>query len=136
MEACILYGFEDNVEYVRILKFSEMPDKDEWVIKIRTCDWNAAKFLADLLEQNRFHEIENQKNADYKLEIFSKLPIKHKCITAQPLLECINIEKYFDGIELVVVGGESDYNARPLDYSWVLDIREQSIRKNISFEFR
>lgn len=80
--------------------------------------------------------IENQKNADCKLGIFCKLPIKHKCITAQPLLEHISIEKYLDNVELVVVGGESDYNARPLDYSWVLDIREQCVRKNVSFEFR
>lgn len=80
--------------------------------------------------------IENQKNADYKLAIFKDLPIKHKCITAQPLLESINIEKYLDDIELVVVGGESDYNARPLDYNWVLDIREQCIRKKVNFEFR
>ncbi|MBQ3010995.1 MAG: DUF5131 family protein [Oscillospiraceae bacterium] len=80
--------------------------------------------------------IENQKNADDKLEIFSRLPIKHKCITAQPLLERIDIERYLDGIELVVVGGESDRNARPLHYDWVLDIREQCIRKNVSFEFR
>ena len=80
--------------------------------------------------------IEDQKNADYKLDIFSKLPIKHKCITAQPLLEKIDIEKYLDDIELVVVGGESDYNARPLNYDWVLDIRNQCIRKKVNFEFR
>lgn len=80
--------------------------------------------------------IENQKNADYKLSIFKELPIKHKCITAQPLLEKIDIEKYLDEIELVVVGGESDVNARPIDYSWVLDIREQCMRKNVDFEFR
>ena len=80
--------------------------------------------------------IENQKNADYKLSIFQDLPIKHKCITAQPLLEKIDIEKYLDTIELVVVGGESDINARPLNYDWVLDIGEQCIRKNVNFEFR
>ena len=28
----------------------------EWIEKIRACDWSAAKFLADLLEQNRFHK--------------------------------------------------------------------------------
>ena len=39
-------------------------------------------------------------------------------------------------VELVVGGGESDTNARPLDYSWVLEIREQCVRKNVSFEFR
>lgn len=80
--------------------------------------------------------IENQKNVDYKLSIFKDLPIKHKCITAQPLLENIDIEKYLDNIELVIVGGESDQNARQLDYAWVLNIREQCIRKNVNFEFR
>ena len=80
--------------------------------------------------------VENQSNADRKLSVFSGLPIKHKCITAQPLIDGIDIEKYLDDIELVVVGGESDKNARPLYYDWVLDIREQCIRKNVSFEFR
>lgn len=80
--------------------------------------------------------VENQKNADYRLKIFKELPIKHKCVTAQPLLERINIEPYLDGVELVVVGGESDYYARSLDYAWVLDLREQCVRKNVSFEFR
>lgn len=80
--------------------------------------------------------IENQKNADKKLSVFQGLPIKHKCITAQPLIERIDIRNYLDDIELVVVGGESDYCARPLDYAWVLDIREQCIQKNVSFEFR
>ena len=81
-------------------------------------------------------DLENQKNADDKLSIFKKLPIRHKCITAQPLIEAIDMEQYLDDIELVVVGGESDTNARPLDYDWVLDIREQCIRRNVSFEFR
>ena len=80
--------------------------------------------------------VENQKNADRKLAVFQKLPIKHKCITAQPLLEGIDIEQYLDGIELVVVGGESDAQARALDYGWVLDIRRQCIKKNVNFEFR
>lgn len=80
--------------------------------------------------------IENQINSDYKLNIFNKLPIKRKYIILQPLIENINIEKYLDGISLVVVGGESDYNARVLDYNWVLNIRNQCIKKNVSFEFR
>lgn len=80
--------------------------------------------------------VENQKNADYRLSIFKDLPIKHKCITAQPLLEEIDIEKYLDDIELVVVGGESDKEARPLDYNRVLKIREECVRKNVNFEFR
>ena len=80
--------------------------------------------------------IENQDNADRKLSAFQTLPIKHKCITAQPLIGPIDLEKYLDHIELVVVGGESDRDARVLDYDWVLNIREQCIRKHVSFEFR
>lgn len=80
--------------------------------------------------------IENQKNVDKKLSVFAKLSIKHKNIVAQPLLEKIDIKQYLDDVELVVVGGESDKNARVLDYEWVLNIREQCVRKNVSFEFR
>lgn len=80
--------------------------------------------------------VENQARADERLALFSKLPIRHKDITCQPLIERIDIRKYLDGIELVVVGGESDRDARPLDYSWVLDIREQCAEAGVHFQFR
>ena len=80
--------------------------------------------------------IENQEMADYRLSIFDSLPIKHKNIICQPLIEKIDIEKHLKGIELVVVGGEADINARPLNYDWVLFIREQCIKKGVKFEFR
>ena len=80
--------------------------------------------------------VENQITADYRLSILENLPIKHKCITAQPLLENLNIEKYLKNIDLVVVGGESDYNARNFDYDWVLNIRKQCQNTNTNFEFR
>lgn len=80
--------------------------------------------------------VENQDRADFRLSIFKKLPIKHKNIICQPLIEDINLAPYLDGIELVVVGGESDRNARPLDYAWVLKIREQCVEKKVHFQFR
>ena len=36
----------------------------------------------------------------------------------------------------MVVGGESDRQARALDYDWVLDLRGQCIRQDVRFEFR
>lgn len=80
--------------------------------------------------------IENQDRADFRLKIFSSLPIKHKNIICQPLIEEINIAKYLDNVELVIVGGESDKNARPLNYKWVLSIREQCLSNNTKFHFR
>lgn len=80
--------------------------------------------------------VENQDRADFRLPIFNELPIKHRCITAQPLITDLDIGKYLSGTELVEVGGESDREARPLDYDWVLHIRQQCIDKNVSFVFR
>lgn len=80
--------------------------------------------------------IENQETADYRLSILDKLPIPHKNIICQPLIEKIDISKHLNGVELVVVGGESDREARPLDYEWVLSIREQCIKQNVPFQFR
>jgi protein gp37 len=80
--------------------------------------------------------IENQKIANYRLNIFDNLPIKHRNIIAQPLLGPIDLSNHLTNIELVVVGGESDYNGRILNYDWVLDIREQCIKENVSFNFR
>ena len=80
--------------------------------------------------------IENQETANERLSIFDKLPIKHKNIIAQPLIGKINIEKRLKGVELVLVGGEQDKDARPLFYDWVIDVKEQCIRHNVEFQFR
>ena len=80
--------------------------------------------------------VENQDRADYRLSIFNELPIRHKNIICQPLIEEIDISAYLNHVELVVVGGESDRKARPLDYAWVLSIREQCIARKVHFEFR
>lgn len=80
--------------------------------------------------------IENQQTADEKLAIFQELPIKHKRILAQPLLERVDIRPYLADIEGVSVGGEADYAGRPLDFDWVLDIRKQCVHKKVNFEFR
>lgn len=80
--------------------------------------------------------VENQAAADKRLALFAGMPVKHKNIICQPLIEQITIELYLDEIELVVVGGESDRNARSLDYEWVLDLREQCRRSGCHFEFR
>lgn len=80
--------------------------------------------------------VENQAAADSRLSLFRDMPIRHKNIICQPLIERVHIAPYLEGIELVVVGGESDRDARALDYDWVLSIREQCIERNTAFQFR
>lgn len=80
--------------------------------------------------------VENQAMADYRLELFVSFPIKHRNVICQPLIEELIIDKYLEGVEAVVVGGESDKYARPLNYDWVLSLRAQCIAKGVRFEFR
>ena len=80
--------------------------------------------------------IENQRQADLRLPIYTRLPIQHKCILLEPLLEKVDVRKYLDSIEELVVGGESGPEARPCDYAWVLDLRDQAMEKGINFTFK
>ena len=56
--------------------------------------------------------IENQDRAYFRLEIFSLLPIKHKVIICQPIIDRIDIGKYLKDVEVAVAGCESEYNGR------------------------
>jgi len=80
--------------------------------------------------------VENQDRTDYRLPIFNKLPIKHKMIICEPLLENIDLSPYLTNIEKVVVGGESGPNARVCNYDWVLNIRDACIKQKVSFYFK
>ena len=81
---------------------------------------------------------ENQNMADHRQPIFLKLPIKHREIISEPMLEEINIEKYLATglIEHVSCGGESGTNARPCDLRWIQEVRRQCIRCSVPFTFR
>lgn len=81
--------------------------------------------------------VENQDRADYRLPIFRDAPIKHKMIVCEPLLGKIDLSNYLGSwVKQVTVGGESGRDARPCNYDWILDIRQQCIDKDIPFQFR
>ena len=80
--------------------------------------------------------VENQPLADYRLPLFLSYPIKRRFVACSPLLESINLSAYLNGIEHVTVSGESGRDARVCDYGWVLDIREQCVKANVTFWFK
>ena len=82
--------------------------------------------------------VENQDMANYRLPIFRVAPIKHKRIICEPLLERIDLAPYDIGkwVEQVVVGGESGAGARPCGFEWVVELREECVRQNVSFWFK
>ncbi len=81
---------------------------------------------------------ENQQTADYRLPIFLDLPIKHRQIIHEPMLEEIHIERYLASgkIDGVVCGGESGADARICDYDWILSTRAQCVKYGVPFHFK
>jgi len=56
-------------------------------------------------------------------------------LSIEPLLEDLG-EIDLDGIDWVIVGGESGHGARPLEESWVRSIREQCEAASVPFFFK
>ena len=90
---------------------------------------------------------EDQTRADCRLPVFLKLPIRHKSITHEPMLEAIDIRKYLAEygssvnedesriLESVSCGGESGPKARICDYGWVLNTHIQCVEYGVPFHF-
>ena len=58
-----------------------------------------------------------------------------KFISAEPLLESIgNID--LNGIDWLIVGGESGHHCRPLSEEWVIELRDLAKRTNTAFFFK
>lgn len=81
---------------------------------------------------------ENQKMTDHRLPEFLSLPLKHREIIHEPMLEKIDIRAYLDShlIEKVIVGGESGSTARVFRYEWAMDTYYQCKEYNVPFFFK
>lgn len=84
-----------------------------------------------------YSTVESQRQAQARLPVFTALPLKHKRIICEPLLEYVDMKPWLgQGIESVTAGGESGDQARPCDYSWVLHIREDCMKCHVPFHFK
>ncbi len=81
---------------------------------------------------------ENQDRVDYRLPILLDLPLKHRRVASEPMLEGIHLEKYLETglIEHVVCGGESGPKARPCDFEWIKEVRRECERHKVPFTFK
>jgi protein gp37 len=78
--------------------------------------------------------VENQKYA-YRIDHLRQTEAKIKFLSLEPLLgplPCLNL----DGIDWVIVGGESGPKARSMDATWVMDIRHQCEESAVPFFFK
>ncbi|MBQ7689519.1 MAG: DUF5131 family protein [Clostridia bacterium] len=81
---------------------------------------------------------ENQDKTDRSLPILLSLPIKHRQVICEPMLEEIRMEEYLATglIEHVTCGGESGPDARPCHLDWILAVRSACVRFQVPFTFK
>ena len=70
-----------------------------------------------------------------RIDNLIKTPAKIKFLSLEPLLSPLT-NLNLNGINWVIVGGESGPNARIMKKEWVLDIKNQCERNNIPFFFK
>jgi protein gp37 len=79
--------------------------------------------------------VENKKHGLPRIEDLQAAPAKVRFLSIEPLLEDLG-KLNLQGINWIIVGGESGPGARPIQAAWVQSIQEQSAQAEIPFFFK
>lgn len=78
--------------------------------------------------------VEDQK-ATFRIDHLRQTPAAIKFLSIEPLIGKIT-DLNLQGIDWVIVGGESGPKARPMEAEWVRYIRDQCLEQNVAFFFK
>ncbi len=79
--------------------------------------------------------VENKKDGIPRIDKLRNLKASVLFLSVEPLLEDLG-KINLKNINWVIVGGESGHKARPMDETWVLNIKEQCKASNVAFFFK
>lgn len=80
--------------------------------------------------------VEDQNAADARIPVLLRIPGRN-FISAEPLLSPVFLaEEWLERVDWVIVGGESGPQARPMDRSWTLILRDQCVQAGVPFFFK
>lgn len=77
--------------------------------------------------------VEDQDVA-YRVRQLASVPASVRFLSCEPLLGPLELD--LDGIDWVIVGGESGLGYRKLDLAWVREVREQCEQQHVAFFFK
>jgi protein gp37 len=70
-----------------------------------------------------------------RIDHLRRVPAATRFLSCEPLLTALP-DLDLTGIDWVIAGGESGPNARPMDPSWVADLRDQCVDREVAFFFK
>lgn len=83
--------------------------------------------------------VENQKVADERILHLLKVNAVVRGLSCEPLLGMVKLSKYLhknDGVNWVIVGGESGPQARPMHFDWVDSLLTECLKNEVAFFFK
>lgn len=79
--------------------------------------------------------IENKPTAKTRIQLLQQTPAAVRFLSVEPLLAALG-KLDLEGIDWVIVGGESGPGARPMHPDWVRSIRDQCSAAGVAFFFK
>ena len=79
--------------------------------------------------------VEDRKYGVPRIAYLQRIQVATRFLSVEPLLEDIG-QLDLDGIRWLIVGGESGAKARPMEESWVLNLRDQCVSSGVDFFFK
>ncbi len=115
-----------------------------------------AEFISSMALPNLWLGVtaEDQEQADKRIPILLRIPAAKRFVSCEPLLSDIKFQrewclskddkdcmkrswgKELNGLDWVIVGGESGAGARPMHPDWARDIRDQCVDADVPFFFK
>src|SRR5205085_6142462 len=89
-------------------------------------DWPSNLWMGVSVESSRYR---------FRLDHLRSVDAAVRFLSAEPLLGPLH-GLDLDGIQWVIVGGESGQNARPMDSAWAVDLRDQCLDAGVPFFFK
>lgn len=80
--------------------------------------------------------VENQHRAAERLPVLKEIPAVVRFISAEPLLDAVNLTPWLPWLDWVITGGESGAKARPSSPSWFLSLMNQCMAADVAFHFK
>ena len=88
--------------------------------------WTKNIWMGVTVESNKYYD---------RIDSLRNTGAKFKFLSLEPLLSSVS-EIQLDGIDWVIVGGESGSNSRPLQKEWVVEIKDKCEELDIPFFFK
>lgn len=80
--------------------------------------------------------VEDQRAVDVRIEELLETPARVRFVSCEPLLRPVDLTSHLQGLDWVIVGGESGPAARPMKAQWATALRDQCKAARVAFFFK